>query len=284
VKGQPSSGRGRVDRFAQRAQADPRFAQACDEFDQVAQRASEPIEFPHDDGVAAPSVGEELLSYWQLSAGGGDLPFADAFATVGTERIVLQFRASDRQWRPWACPSFHGVLAFVSRERHGRMVAAGQLRSPSGLRGETLIGLLASTGLRPGEALKLDVDDVGLVGGVLTVRESKFGKSRFVPLDESVRAAMAAYSTLRDTVRPGRDTPAFLVTARGSRLHGCAARPTFAKLGKTVGLPSMRGSSRGAEGRTIPSSRAGGTTQRLARVQAQAFELEVRFHLLASFP
>jgi len=119
------------------------------------------------------------------------------------------------------------------------MAASGQLRSASGLRGatfKTLIGLLSATGLRPGEARKLDVGDVDIVGGVLTVRESKFRKSRFVPLEWSARDALVAYASFRDAVRPHRETPAFLVTARGSRLDGSATRRTFASLCQTVGL------------------------------------------------
>ncbi len=106
---------------------------------------------------------------------------------------------------------------YSDREISDLMAAAGRLGSASGLRGgtyRTLVGLLAATGLRPGEALALDIGDVDLVGGVLTVRESKFGKSRFVPLEESARAALAAYAIFRDRVRVGRDTPAFLVSGR----------------------------------------------------------------------
>lgn len=132
---------------------------------------------------------------------------------------------------------------YSDREIADLMAAAGRLRSASGLRPttfKTLLGLLAATGLRPGEALALDVRDVDLVGGILAVRESKFGKSRFVPLDESARAALATYAKFRDTVRPRRDTPAFLVTQRGSRLGPSATRRTFAMLCQTVGLRPRR--------------------------------------------
>jgi len=70
------------------------------------------------------------------------------------------------------------------------MAAADRLRSASGLRGatfKTLIGLLAATGLRPGETRNLDLGDVDLVGGILLVRESKFRKTRFVPLEPPPR-------------------------------------------------------------------------------------------------
>ncbi len=128
---------------------------------------------------------------------------------------------------------------YSDREIADLLAASGRLPSASGLRRatfRTLIGLLAATGLRPGEALALDVDDVDLVGGVLTIRESKFGKSRVVPLEESARVALAAYAKFRDTVRPCRETPAFLVAGRGSRLGPDAARRTFAMLCQTVGL------------------------------------------------
>jgi integrase len=124
------------------------------------------------------------------------------------------------------------------------MAAAGRLRSCAGLRRvtfQTLIGLLAATGLRPGEALALDVADVDLVGGVMAVRDSKFGKSRFVPLDESARAALVAYAKLRDALLPCREARAFLVTERGSRLRACTTRLTFATLCQAVGLrPRIR--------------------------------------------
>ena len=128
---------------------------------------------------------------------------------------------------------------YNDRELADLMAVAGQLRSASGLRGSTfrtLIGLLAATGLRPGEAVALDVGDVDIVSGVLSVRESKFDKSRFVPLGESARTALEAYATLRDAARPCRDTKAFLVTERGSRLGPCATRRTFAGLCQVVGL------------------------------------------------
>jgi len=123
------------------------------------------------------------------------------------------------------------------------MSAAGKLRSALGLRRatfQTLIGLLVSTGLRPGEALALDVADVDLVGGVMVVRESKFGKSRFVPLEQSARTALLAYAEFRDAIRPCRETSAFLVTERGARLLACTTRLTFAKLCQACGLRSER--------------------------------------------
>lgn len=128
---------------------------------------------------------------------------------------------------------------YTQTELAQLMAAAGHLPSRSGLRSHTyatLIGLLAASGLRPGEALALDEADIDLHTGVLAVRETKFGKSRFVPIAESVRVALQRYAAGRDALMPQHQTPAFLVSARGRRVHPCAAQRTFAKLTQTIGI------------------------------------------------
>lgn len=155
---------------------------------------------------------------------------------------------------------------YSDRELSDLIVATGGLRSASGLRSttfKTLLGLLAATGLRPGEALALDVSHVDLTGGVLSVRESKFGKSRFVPMDESARTAMAAYAEFRDAVRPCRDTDAFLVTGRGSRLGSSATRRTFALLCQAVGLRPRLDGRRSGHGPRLQDIRHTFATRRL---------------------
>jgi len=104
------------------------------------------------------------------------------------------------------------------------MAAARQLRSP--LRAatfETLVGLLAVTGLRIGEALRLDRDDVELTFGVLRIRQTKFGKSREVPLHPSTVEALAAYALRRDELCPRPREQAFFVSTAGTRLLYCNA-------------------------------------------------------------
>jgi integrase len=155
---------------------------------------------------------------------------------------------------------------YTDTEIADLMAAAGKLRSRSGLRSatfRTLIGLMSSSGLRPGEAIRLDIGDVDLVSGILTVRESKFGKSRFVPLEESARTALAAYSAFRDTVLPRRATPAFLVTQQGARVTGHMARRTFADLCKAVGLRSVTRPRRAGRGPRLQDIRHTFATRRL---------------------
>jgi integrase/recombinase XerD len=116
---------------------------------------------------------------------------------------------------------------------------AARLRSPLGLRAHTygtLFGLLAATGLRLGEALTLDRDDVDLSAGVLAIRRAKFGKSRFVPVHDSTRRALRRYAQERDLLLPRPASPAFLLSERGTRVTQCSARYNFAVVSRAVGL------------------------------------------------
>ena len=83
---------------------------------------------------------------------------------------------------------------------------------------ETVIGLLAATGMRVGEAIRLDRGDVAETDATLTIRESKFGKSRMVPLQPSVLAALQRYARLRDDVHREPTTVSFFVSTRGNRM------------------------------------------------------------------
>ncbi|MBV9197589.1 MAG: tyrosine-type recombinase/integrase [Solirubrobacterales bacterium] len=117
------------------------------------------------------------------------------------------------------------------------MAAARQLRPP--LRAatfDTLIGLLACTGLRIGEAIRLDRDDVDLQGRVLTVRDSKFGKSREVLLHESACCKLAEYSQFRDRLCPEPRDRSFFVTTRGTRPCHPTIHQPFRALLKQAGI------------------------------------------------
>ena len=128
---------------------------------------------------------------------------------------------------------------FTDLEVRRLMAEAARLRSLAGLRSltyVTLIGLLASTGLRPGEPLALDMSDVDFDKGVLAVRETKFGKSRFVPVTDSTRAALERYANRRQELcRPGW-SDAFFVSEHGGRLVACTARGIFARLSCAIGI------------------------------------------------
>ena len=83
---------------------------------------------------------------------------------------------------------------------------------------QTLIGLLATTGLRVGEALRLDRGDLDRADGVLRIRESKFGKSRLVPLQASAVDALERYDHTRQQLLPNPSTDSLFVSLRGTRV------------------------------------------------------------------
>ena len=81
---------------------------------------------------------------------------------------------------------------------------------------DTLIGLLAVTGMRISEALHLASTDIDWSEGVLSVRQSKFGRSRELPLHPSAVEALAEYAQRRDGCLPSTHADAFFVSATGT--------------------------------------------------------------------
>jgi integrase len=117
--------------------------------------------------------------------------------------------------------------------------AAGRLKSQSGLRRftySTLFGLIAITGMRIAEPIALDRDDVDLTRGILTIRRTKFGKSRFIPVHSSTVQALENYSRTRDQVFPRPKSSSFFVSDKGVRLTQCNTRYIFVKLSREIGL------------------------------------------------
>jgi integrase/recombinase XerD len=121
------------------------------------------------------------------------------------------------------------------------MAAARALRSP--LRAatyETLIGLIATTGMRSGEAVRLDRDDIDWDQGVLTVWHSKLHHSRALPVHDSTLDALARYARIRDQYVPRPKAPSFFVSTVGTRLSNEDDK-TFRGLVRHVGLVSSSG-------------------------------------------
>jgi len=136
---------------------------------------------------------------------------------------------------------------YTVEEIAALIAAAGRLRPPPrAARHQTLIGLLAITGMRPGEALALDRQDVDLRDGVLHVRAGKQKKQREVPLHESTISAPREYAHQRDARFPTPSTAAF-ISARGRRVARQELNRTFMKLIGEIGLEG-----RGARARPRP--------------------------------
>lgn len=118
------------------------------------------------------------------------------------------------------------------------MSAARQLRSPlQAATIETLVGLLAVTGLRVGEVIRLDRADLELEQGVLTVRNSKLGKSRHVPLHKTTIEALSGYVVRRAELFPRASSAALFLSTTGTRLRAGNLRTVFVDLLQRAGLP-----------------------------------------------
>lgn len=100
----------------------------------------------------------------------------------------------------------------------------------------TLVGLLAVTGMRIGEAIRLDRSDVDVDAGLLLVRQTKFGKDRYLPLHPTSVEALTSYLAWCDRQFPTPRTGAVFTSIRGTRLRYNNARDTFNALAQHAGL------------------------------------------------
>ena len=132
---------------------------------------------------------------------------------------------------------------YTADEIAGLMYESRQLRPP--LRAatiETVLGLLVVTGLRSGEAVRLDRDDVDLDTCRLRVIATKFDKSRELALHPTTVEALQSYGRLRDRHWPRPVTVGFFVSSTGRRLSQSSLEQSFAQLVRRAGLEPAAGS------------------------------------------
>ncbi len=130
---------------------------------------------------------------------------------------------SRQRWRPPFIYSAADIDALMAEARKIRW------RLPAATH-ETIIGLLAATGMRVGEALKLDRGDIDWADGVLLIRESKFGKTRQVPVLPSTLASLDRYAAVRDELCQQPATASFFVSVRGARVIYAVVQQVFRRL------------------------------------------------------
>jgi integrase/recombinase XerD len=124
--------------------------------------------------------------------------------------------------------------------------AARDLLPSTGLRPWTyysLFGLMAVTGMRISEVIRLNHADVDLKQGLLTVRLTKFSKSRLIPLHPSTVKRLKLYLHRRDELYPRPLTARFFLSNQGTPLTDCMVRWTFVKLSRQIGLRKVGDSS-----------------------------------------
>lgn len=133
---------------------------------------------------------------------------------------------------------------FSDEDVQALLRAAIALPAKDGLANHTyhcLFGLLSVTGLRISEALNLTMSDVDLDDGILTIRSSKFGKSRLVPLHESTVRVLADYRERRAGFLGEQVVPHWFVNRRRARISYDDVAEMFHRLTKKLGLDGTNG-------------------------------------------
>lgn len=192
----------------------------------------------------APYITRELALRWATHpANAQPVTWASRLSTV--RRFAQFWSASDPRTEVpplGLLPHRYGrkpPYIYTEGEIRRLIAVARQLPSATGLRPATyatLLGLLAVTGMRISEALALNRDDVNWSEAVLTIRRTKFGKSRLVPVHPSTQRALEQYTRRRDRVYPKPATESVFVSERGARLTQWTVRYTFNRLSRRIGL------------------------------------------------
>lgn len=162
---------------------------------------------------------------WQLMVEGRELATFEPGTAIASRGLL---GPAHQRVRPYI---------YSDREVIRIMEEASRLPSPNGFRAltyRTLIGLLASTGIRVCEALKLDSGDLDTGTGILTVRDTKFHKSLLVPLHETVTTTLANYVVERNRIIPHPVCPRLFLSMRGRPLLHSVVQYTFSKLRTNV--------------------------------------------------
>jgi integrase/recombinase XerD len=190
-----------------------------------------------------------------------------------------------------SAPRSHRVMPYIYAEDDviALLEAAGRLHTAHRADTyQTLIGLVAATGMRNGEAVRLDRDDVDLEQALITIRNSKYGKSRQIPVHPSTVDALAAYARRRDTRQHRRDgrrhhhppsAASFFTSTTGSRLLRDNVSTVFPRLVRDAGLV---GSGRGRPPR-LHDLRHSFAVNTLIRWYRQGLDVEQRLPLLSTY-
>ena len=131
------------------------------------------------------------------------------------------------------------ISHIFSEKEVDRLVEACKSLPSKGIRHQTystLFGLIAVTGCRIGEMVALDRDDFRDRDGLLTIKDSKFGKSRLIPLHKSTVRELRRYGCLRDCLHSKPRTNSFFMSDRGTRVTVWSARRAFVRVSKQIGL------------------------------------------------
>jgi integrase/recombinase XerD len=168
-------------------------------------------------------------------------------ALRGFYRFALARRYTPRSPLPTnvpRCPQAF-VPYIYSEEEIKRLLAAAASRERcnlSTLTCRTLLLLLYGTGLRIGESLALDLADVNLESALLCIRETKFYKTRIVPIGADLTRVLRDYLLERSKGAPISADGPFLLTRQGKRLSRAGAEEAFKQLRRQAKVSRIDGS------------------------------------------
>jgi integrase/recombinase XerD len=194
------------------------------------------------EGSKASRITTKLTTKWAFQAPGGPHAPARRLGMVrGFARYVAAFDPETEVPPPglFSRRYIRSRPYLYSDGDVRRLMRAARVRSkrerPSG-RYYCLFGLLAVSGLRVGEAIRLEVQDVDLTAAILTIRGTKFGKSRLVPLHPTAVRELRKYKKRRDEFLAGRVSSPFFISRNGTRLCGQEVYRVFDRLSVKIGL------------------------------------------------
>ena len=157
-----------------------------------------------------------------------------------------------------------------------KAITLGELRNATY---STLLGLIAVTGMRVGEAIKLEDRDLDLAAGVLTIREAKFNKWRQVLLHRSTVDELKQYQRLRNQLRPVRKIPNFFSGHRGGPLRHVTIHGIFVLALRRIGLDKKKG----GQNPRIHCLRHSFAVNTLIRWYREGGDVEQRLPLLSTY-
>jgi integrase/recombinase XerD len=177
----------------------------------------------------------------------------------------------------------HAPYIFTRAQVRSIMARARRIDPPGSLRPmllATLIGVLAATGLRIGEALKLTLADVDLTRRVLLIRQTKFNKSRHVPISASTACALSVFLGQRQAAGfPTLPTAPVFVNPEGHPYSQARICSLFLEILRTSGLRGPVG----ARGPRLHDFRHTFAVQRLVTWYRQGAPLAAKLPLLSTY-
>jgi integrase/recombinase XerD len=198
----------------------------------------------HLDAVGAPTITVEVALAWVQQPDAGPTSsvwlrrmtavrgFARHMSGIdpATEVPPLGLVTFRRRWRP---PFIYSTADVVALMDEVPRIIPTPLRAATF---QTMIGLLAATGMRVGEVIALRRADVDWAEGVIAVRVAKFNKSRELPLDPTTVEALSAYAAVRDRLVADPSGPTFFVSRRGTPVVYASFEEMFRELRRVAGV------------------------------------------------